>query len=166
MEDFPVALIFALLAIVSSAMKAKKKKEQNARKQVVVRPQKAPAQNTPSVPAMSVWKENNDPSAIPGHSRAPVMGREGTDACHDYMLPKRPAVPAVKTLENHVAKPVIGVEGEDSCHEFMLNDVGITAANAEEKSDLSPQQAQELVRGIILSEILARPQQRYWGKSK
>lgn len=53
--------------------------------------------------------------------------------------------------------PRMGEEGKDACHAYMLPDPEETetAPLQEEASD--PEQARELVRGIILSEILARP---------
>lgn len=163
MEDFPIALILIILSIVSAVMKNKKKQEKKAqkqaRKQVPVSPHKpVQAKPAPAVPAMSVWDEAERELA----PAAPSMGMEGTDACHDYMLPKVPKTPSVKTLENHIpASPVMGADGTDPCHDFMLKDASSVPVEAEDETGMAPEEAKELVRGIILSEILTRPQNRY-----
>lgn len=165
MEDFPVALILIILSIVTSVMKNKKKQEKKAqkqaKKQAMVSPQRtAKAAPAPAVPAMSVWDEAERELA-PMQPAAPSMGREGSDACHDYMLPKVPLTP-IKTFENHApAAPVIGTEGIDPCHEFMLDEAASIKTETLDETGMNEEQARELVRGIILSEILTRPQARY-----
>ena len=71
-------------------------------------------------------------------------------------VPLAPAAPVRSSFEP--APAVMGMEGEDACHEYMLPD-----QEKAETGTLAPEenrdnrQAQELVRGVILSEILARP---------
>ena len=71
-------------------------------------------------------------------------------------VPLAPAAPVRSFFEP--APAVMGMEGEDACHEYMLPD-----QEKAETGTLAPEenrdnrQAQELVRGVILSEILARP---------
>lgn len=169
MEEFPVALIAIILSIVSAVIKNNKKKQTTAARKQLAQERSA-AQNTkPSVtthseektavPAMSAWFDEEKPAR-------PSMGQEGKDPCHDYMLPKEPAAKVIKTLENHQpAKAVIGVEGVDPCHEFMLDEETLQVEETE-PSGMTKAQAQEMMRGIIFSEIMARPAQRFAGRNR
>ena len=160
MDEFPLAIIVLILSIVSSVLKKKNKQAKKAQKQVVVSPQKkdsAPVQQVPKVsevPAMSVWHEDE-------HA-APTMGTEGLDTCHDYMLPKQGRISA----ERKPAAPVMGTEGEDACHDYMLDEAPATLKAVQEDQGLSQEEAKDLVRGIILSEIMARPHQRFAGRAR
>ena len=54
--------------------------------------------------------------------------------------------------------PQMGTEGEDLCHEYMLPDEDETGKDALAQENTGDnERTQELVRGVILSEILARP---------
>ena len=160
MDEFPFVIIVLILSIVSSVLKKKNQQAKKAQKQVVVSPQKkdsAPVQEVPKVsevPAMSAWHEDE-------HA-APTMGTEGLDTCHDYMLPKQERISA----KRKPAAPVMGTEGEDACHDYMLEDSPLTLKEAQEDQGLSQEEAQDLVRGIILSEIMARPHQRFAGRTR
>lgn len=173
MEEFPIVIIAIILSIISAVNKNKKKQTAAARRQLaqernaaaeVKTPKEPPvAQKPAAVPAMSVWHDEPKPAA----SHAPVMGAEGTDSCHDYMLPRVEKKPVKKSLENHrPAAPAMGMEGVDPCHEFMLDDPAAPRTETLDDSGISPEEAQELVRGIIISEIMARPQTRFAGRAR
>lgn len=166
MEDLAVALFAIIFSIISAVSKSKKKKEKAARKQLQPLSQPPKAEKpVVAVPAMSVWPEDEKPApgAVPA---APAIGQDGADPCHDYMLPKA-ARPTLKTLENHKpAAPVIGSEGTDACHEFMLGSASAPQTEELDETGLSREQAQDLLRGIIFSEIMARPAQRFAGRCR
>lgn len=174
MDEFPFVIIVLILSIVSSVLKKKNQQAKKAQKQVVVSPQKknsAPVQEVPKVsevPAMSAWTDDHKPQRDPLSAwqetvpAAPIMGTEGADTCHDYMLPKQGRISA----KRKPAAPVMGTEGEDACHDYMLEDSPITLKEAQEDQGLSQEEAQDLVRGIILSEIMARPHQRFAGRTR
>ena len=71
-------------------------------------------------------------------------------------MPAQPAAPAA---------PRMNEEGKDACHEYMLPDLEQQESAVPENSP-DVQQARELVRGIILSEILTRPQPRGCGRRR
>lgn len=52
-------------------------------------------------------------------------------------------------------------EGRDDCHAYMLDDAAPAAAADEKTEEEKQQAAQELVRGVIISEILNRPRPGY-----
>lgn len=57
----------------------------------------------------------------------------------------------------------MGVEGEDACHEYMLEDASEEEkAPADEARD--PEQAKDLVKAVVMSEILNRP--HAWGRRR
>lgn len=174
MDEFPFAIVVLILSIVSSVLKKKNQQAKKAQKQVVVSPQKkysAPAQEIPKVsevPAMSAWTDDHKPQRDPLSAwqetvpAAPIMGTEGADTCHDYMLPRQEHIRA----QRKPAAPVMGTEGEDACHDYMLNGSSVTLKAAQEDQGLSQEEAKDLVRGIILSEIMARPRQRFTGRAR
>lgn len=60
-----------------------------------------------------------------------------------------------------ISAPRMGREGEDACHEYLFQ--------PQEEAPAFPhapenERARELVRGVILSEILARPRPRRYGR--
>lgn len=173
MEEFPIIIIAIILSIISAVNKNKKKQTAAARKQLAQEREAAANARAPkepdvpkksaSVPAVSVWHEEPK-NPIP---HTPVMGMEGADSCHDYMLPRVEKKPMKKSPENHrPASPVMGMEGADPCHDYMLDDPAAPRTETLDDSGISPEEAQELVRGIIFSEIMARPRQRFAGRAR
>lgn len=150
MEDFAIIILGIIISLVASAKKKAKREAENAKKVVYTAPAKKEEQPTLD----SSWEIPRMETVVPA---APVMGMEGTDACHDYMLPSQP-----KPLNIHtIPAPVIGTEGIDACHDYMLNETLAAKKDAPAESGLSSEEARDLMRGIILSEIMARPQQRF-----
>ncbi len=82
--------------------------------------------------------------------QAQPMQLEGEDPCHADMLPKRP-VPV------QPAAAAIGPEGVDQCHDYVLRKQETDPILLEEDAAEENETAQELLRGVILSEILRRP---------
>jgi len=62
----------------------------------------------------------------------------------------------VPMFQRTPAPAVIGPEGEDACHEYMLEDEQEEATPALE-AESRPVWAQDLVKGVIIGEILSRP---------
>lgn len=154
MEDFAIIILGIIISLVASAKKKAKQEAANTKKVVYTAPAKKEEQPTLD----SSWEIPRMESVVPA---APVMGMEGTDTCHDYMLPQQP-VPAAKAIDPpHIPVPVMGTEGLDTCHEYMLAETPAAQKAIPEESGLSPEEARDLMRGIILSEIMARPQQRF-----
>lgn len=92
------------------------------------------------------------------------FAQEGEDPCHSDMLgEERPAMRAVNVSQATLAQVA---EGEDPCHIGGTNDTD--KPNSAYTSEVSPlfdtddreALAQDILRGVIMSEILARPCER------
>lgn len=59
-------------------------------------------------------------------------------------------------LVREPAPPQMGVEGADACHDYMLPRKKAAPARQPESEDEANPAAQELLRGVILSEVLGR----------
>lgn len=154
MEDFAIVILGIIISLVASAKKKAKQEAANAKKVVYTAPAKKAEQTTLD----SAWEIPRMETVVPA---SPVMGTEGTDACHDYMLPVQPKRVA-KPLNIHaIPAPVMGSEGTDACHDYMLDKTAEAQKDVPAESGLTPEEARDLMRGIILSEIMARPQQRF-----
>ncbi len=185
MEDFPIILIAIILGIVSSVSKNKKKQAEAAKRQlsaekgagdawktapqqgkVTVAPTPKPVAKKPVVVAKPVIQEVPRVQEVFSPA-APKMGVEGEDACHDYMLPEKKKQPVRKTLENHApAAPVMGTEGKDVCHQYMLDEPAKIQTENLDAGGMTQAEAKALVQGIIFSEIMARPNQRFAGRKR
>ena len=75
---------------------------------------------------------------------------EGEDPCHQEMLQKRPS-PVMP------APAKIGAEGTDDCHDYMLGQPKHPQSMPEVPRTQESQASQELLQGVILSEVLRRP---------
>ena len=60
-----------------------------------------------------------------------------------------------------ISAPRMGREGEDACHEYLFQPQEEAPAFPHASEN---ERARELVRGVILSEILARPRPRRYGR--
>lgn len=104
-------------------------------------------------------------TAVPPRDAAPrpAAARSRTDQAALASAPVRPAPAPVPAAPPSPAPAQIGPEGEDACHEYMLHE-------AQEETREMPQQpdseaaARELVRGVIIGEILRRPSGRRCGR--
>lgn len=143
----PIIVILVLYGLISAVSKAGKKKNQAAgagKKATPVPPHTARKVMKQIDP--SVWDKIDKAAAQkaekPADKAVPAWkSGEGYDPCHEEMLSG--------------IKPRGHEEGADPCHEYMLNDL-----QPEGESTLSVQeelQARELLRGVILSEILQKP---------
>lgn len=157
MDTFALIIIGIIISLVSSAKKKAQQETARAKKAA----NQTPAKKTEPATLDSAWEIPRMETVVPA---SPVMGAEGTDACHDYMLPVQPK-PAAKPLNIH-ATPVMGTEGTDACHDYMLNKIPAAQKTTPAESSLTPQEARDLMRGIILSEIMARPQQRFTARRR
>ena len=85
----------------------------------------------------------------------------------EQQLKMEEAQQAAKARENTWARPAapaparMNGEGQDDCHAYMLDDSAPVVAADEKTEEEKQQAAQELVRGVIISEILNRPRPGY-----
>lgn len=162
MEDIAVIILGIIISLVASATKKTKTNAEKAKKAVIF--PAVPAKKPEPVTLNTNWEVPRMETVVPA---APTIGTEGTDACHDYMLPASTPVPAAVPMESlHVPAAAIGADGVDACHEYMLKETSGTPAAQPAETGLTPEEARELMRGIILSEIMARPQQRFAGRRR
>lgn len=165
MEEFPIIILFIILSAVSSLMKSKKKQEEQAKnkgmKQGMANPPKRAVSAQPkAAPAMKPLSEA-DWAPMPAKPAAPVTPREGIDVYRENALPRQPK-PVMQTPERPAPRaPVMNGEGRDACHEYMLHGPAQTETEDLNEKGMDSQAARELVRGIIFSEIMDRPQRRY-----
>lgn len=130
--DILPLLFIMLLSVLSIGIGAMKKKQQAAQAQRGAPPQ-------PDVPG-----SNASP-------RKPVPA-EGEDSCHAAILQRLPNPPQ-HTFSGAESDFAPFTEGEDPCHADMLT--GPRQADMPEPAEPS-EGAQELMRGVILSEVLRR----------
>ena len=71
------------------------------------------------------------------------------------VMPRVPLTPAPAQM---------GPEGEDACHEYMLDEPGMIPKTPILQEHDSEEAARELVRGVIIGEILRRPARRPYGR--
>ena len=161
--DSILALIIVLW-IFGSFLKASKGKSA-AKKQSVhrtVRPEETPPPAPPSGRAAAAADRKKKPAASP--AQAPAVSAEGRDTCdpslgHD---PRR-AVPYGGSLG------AVSAEGRDTCDPSLGHERRRPADPADDAyaldEGLVPElDAQTLIQGIVMSEILKRPYERKWGR--
>ena len=162
LEDLLSVIVFVLyLVAVTAAGKNKKNKKKQQRRTQSRMPQfeQAFEQVFESISA-SVRNGKEKDAAAPA---AAVDEPEGTDPCHESMLGKaRPSIRynSVSQIEMHEAG-----EGEDPCHVLDARDdlreedspvYRSSIFNAEDSEAF----ANDIVRGVIMSEVLKRPSER------
>ena len=131
-----IVVVFIIVVNIAKAKKQRQKAKEAA----------SPLNVSPEIKKKYRNTQNADPQAqreAPRPFAAPVTSAfEGDDPCHEEQLSGMP--------------PKAGEEGFDPCHGEPL--FGMEAA-APEISDADREEAaQELLRGIVLSEILGRRQ--------
>ena len=145
MEDmlsFLLTLAIIILSIVAKVKKNQKKAAPAAKKAPVQQasPAEIPRAAVPAIPVQQAIPVSPMPAPAPMKTAFPVA-------------PKAPA-PAR-----------MGPEGEDACHEYMLDEQrpagGIPALQTDEQQS---EAARDLVRGVIIGEILRRPAPRRYGR--
>ena len=146
-ELLPILII--LIGAVSSWMKKKKQSEQQkqqleARKQAVQQAvAKQMEQQKKAAAAAPMQTQIHWEQPAPAVQPAPVAA------------PHVPLTPAPAQM---------GTEGEDACHEYMLDEpieIKKTPVLQEKESE---ETARELVRGVIIGEILRRPAVKRYGR--
>ena len=144
----PLIVVIGVLSMMSSAATQKKKAAEAARSfQKAHAPQNSPA---PAQPAQA-QPESRQTSFL--EPRPAQMGVEGADDCHDYMLPP------LQTAFARPRPPRMGVEGADDCHDYMLAPESAPAAPEAPLDNGESALAQDMLRGVIMSEILGRRRQ-------
>ena len=139
-------IIVGAILSITAKMSDEKKKQGSAARPAPRRDRQEAAKETSIAPA-------NAPQATPIAAPAPVQQSfvlEGEDPCHQDMLQKRPA-PVMP------APAKIGAEGADDCHDYMLGQSEQSRSMPETPQTQESPASQELLRGVILSEILRRP---------
>ena len=140
-----LVIVGAIFSVIAK-MKDEKKKQDSASRPVPRGVRHEPAKETPSAPM-------NTPQRKSMAAPAPVQRScilEGEDPCHQEMLQKRPA-PAMP------APARMGMEGVDACHDYMLGQPKHPQSMPDAAQLQESQAAQELLQGVILSEVLRRP---------
>ena len=95
--------------------------------------------------------------AFTGSASRAAASREGEDPCHEEQL-TRPAAPLRSSVLDRMpppAAPEMGPEGEDACHAYMETAKETKALPEKDAPALQPN-PDELLRGVILSEVLSR----------
>ena len=120
---FPLIVIICVMSVFSSVATQRKKAAEAAKKTA-----------RPAVPVAPAPAEP-----------APVSDL----AAAERRAPEQPLV-------REPAPPVMGIEGADDCHEYMLPRKKTAPARQPEPEEEENPAAQELLRGVILSEVLGR----------
>ncbi len=143
--EFLLQIAF-IIGIISFISKASRKKAAKKRPPVRRTPKAQPAQ-TEKIEDQSAdgWE---DERAFSGH-----RGKSG-----ELHPTERSALSFAQMA------PQMGNEGEDACHAYMLNDSALPICPDEEaEAAFAPDDVQsELVRGVIMAEILQRPAVRLY----
>lgn len=139
----PIFILLILIGVFNSILKAAKKQTQATGTPQKGAPVPPAARSAARKPAPETAKKASRP-AFPAQEKRAAQpawkSGEGEDPCHEEML--------------RGVKPSGNEEGADPCHEYMLNDI-IPAGEPSSPADEA--QARELLRGVIMSEILKRP---------
>lgn len=162
MEDlFPI--VFLIIGIVTSVMSSKKQKEQrekqNARRAAAAKPPVKPAPPArPAAPAPKA-EQLSMGSVLPpreGDNR-PVEERVIKPQVHVHYDPDCDTHDASGSLN------AASTEGKDDCHEEQLSSMRTAPVEdaGEAPAGLALQwSANELVRAVVMQEVLTRPSQR------
>lgn len=155
MEALALLIVIGVLCSLASKSNEKKKKQgkarpaaQTMRKQMPQRPLEDTAPEDADVDDTEMQEAEDAPAPV---QQAFLL--EGEDPCHEDMLPQRPAPAAPGSV-------VIGPEGRDACHDYMLRKPApapLPEPMPMQEEDTENTAAQELLRGVILSEVLQRP---------
>lgn len=188
MEDFAVVIILIIVGILSGVNKKKKKapkaaqaptgnpvmpdapdratqagsvrasKEAQFDKDMRAARQRAQEKRAAHKAAQSVPVAPTEPGTmLPPRPVAHVADHEGGATARPSMQPR------VKT---DAPAPLEAMEGVDPCHDVLYDEPRTELDDDYETETLAPQlessdAAQELMRGIILSEVLTRPSRRW-----
>ena len=152
-----IGIIWFVVSVSNKSQKEQQKQRQQANRQQPVRP--AQPRQTPS-------RAQTLRPAAPRPAVQPIQPTIAREALH-------PAVSSTP-LEAHMHTPVMGeegtgTEGMDCCHEYML-----TEAAEEERETVAlldgdqsrEERAQQLLNGVIMSEILGRRPVRRYGSRR
>ncbi len=136
-----IALIIGIISFISKASRKKAAKKHPPVRQT---PKAQPAQ-TEKIEEQSAdgWE---DERAFSGH-----RGKSG-----ELHPTERSALSFAQTAAQ------MGNEGEDACHAYMLNDSALPACPDAEAASAPGNAQSELVRGVIMAEILKRPAVRLY----
>lgn len=109
--------------------------------------------------------------------KMPIAAREETPASHrpvpapvgDMPAQAAPTKPMRPRLESPIAQGAPTDEGEDPCHAYMLDEQPASRSDREAgegEGEEPSESASQLVRGVIMGEILRRPERRYYGRRR
>ena len=150
----PIAILFIVIVIFSSIVSAKNKTKKQQQKKDAA---SAPGKPRPAAPV----PETDAAQKSFAFSGASGFYSEGEDPCHEDMLTGVPFSRENADAQygslfeaDQQSEGTASSEGEDPCHESML-----TGPAAKERPAFLPGDtgSAELLRGIILSEVLGKP---------
>lgn len=158
MEDL-IGLVVVILYFVIAFAAGKKKKKKPAN---IAKAKRRAVMEKAFEQAFTVMESENEPSLEPEPVQTMLdLAQEGDDPCHIDMLgEERPAMRAVNVSAAALAQ---AAEGEDLCHigDAREADEPVDAYTPETSpiidTDDRDALAQDILRGVIMSEILARP---------
>ena len=136
----PIVFWIVIFSLISGNAK-KQRKQRMARRQMEAMRERA-ARPEPEQIAMTMEEAE------------PFFG-EGEDPCHEHML--RPAKTRAQALTVSPEELAEAGEGDDPCHPAQPTAAETTREETMEAPN--PWQS-DLVRGVVMSEILTRPQER------
>lgn len=140
MEDFPLLLLFFIIYLIAGSSKKKKNK---ASGRMPTSPMRTRAQG-----------EKQDTRAFIRNKQT----REGFDAAFDMQADPcdRRRIHLHEVAQTKISA---AAEGEDPCH-FGGEQMQPEAAQDDSMNDMQDALGQDVLRGMIMSEILMRPQER------
>lgn len=152
MEDLVPALIVLIAGIVSAVSKAKKEQEKKA---AVERHKEAAAVRMQAAAAKKKAAAQEKPAPQPPSTAADDPKQVAAPTVHTHLTPDCDVHDAAGSLN------FTTTEGEDPCHEDQLTDPRTAGEPAAEQSGLTfDWSGKELVRAVVMQEILTRPAQR------
>lgn len=188
MEDFAVVIILIIVGILSSVNKKKKKAQKAAQATIgdPVMPDAPEGAQAESVRASKEAQFDKDMRAARQRTQEKRAAQKAAQSVPvaptepGTMLPPRPVAPVVDhdaigveggtparpsmqpRIKTDAPAPLEAMEGVDPCHDALYDEPRAELDDDYEPETLeSSDAAQELMRGIILSEVLARPSRRW-----
>jgi len=169
MEDLLSLIVIVLYFVISASMSKKKKKSKKAERRA---DKKQPIQFEQAFERLAAHvteEAKRKTQAIPEQKPQPVAHElqpgEGDDPCHEQMLGEERAALRVRNVAP--SELAAAAEGEDPCHvggfEAELDSYDQSTMERSPIFDTEDPNAfaQDVLRGVIMSEILTRPVQRH-----
>lgn len=179
---FPIVIIAIIYAVINGAMK--KNAEQKKRAQQQQNRAAAPGPAASAAPHQRISSMEGASSGAPsGRSAAPADDSTWTDRVNEevHRGTSGELHPTERRMEPRLdsarmTSPVMDDEGEDACHAYMLDDEALPgciddmpehdydAPRTEGGASLFT--GSDILRGVVMSEILNRPGQRKYARRR